>query len=155
MKEIFLNCSSIEELPDISNWNTGEVVDMMCLFQNCSSVKRIPNISNWNVHNLKSLSNIFYGCSSLFSLPDISNWKISSDIKPEDIIYNSEPNLLMTSSFLNSGSMRDNESIKISSYSFNKENSSSYLDVYNYQNNDYSGENNSSQDYYDKFYQIE
>ena len=108
---------------------------MMCLFQNCTSLKRIPNISNWNVHNLKSLSNIFYGCSSLLSLPDISNWKIPSDIKADDIIYNSESNLLMTSSFLNSDSMSDNESIKISSYSFNKENSSSYYDVYNYQIN--------------------
>ena len=45
---------------------------MNCLFYNCSSLKEIPDISNWDMSKIKSIDGMFYGCKSLISLPDIS-----------------------------------------------------------------------------------
>ena len=73
-KGIFYNCSSLISLPDISNWNTNNVIDMSYIFYNCSSLISLPDISKWNTNNVIDMSYIFYNCSSLESLPDISKW---------------------------------------------------------------------------------
>ena len=44
MSEIFFNCSSLKELPDISKWNTNNVKYMSKIFYNCSSLKELPDI---------------------------------------------------------------------------------------------------------------
>ena len=69
--------TSLENLPDISKWNTSKVKNMKGIFSFCSSLKNLPNISNWNTSNVTDMSNIFIGCSSLKNLPDISRWNIS------------------------------------------------------------------------------
>ena len=45
MNSLFKGCSSLESLPDISKWNTGEVVDISSFFYNCSNVESLPDIS--------------------------------------------------------------------------------------------------------------
>ena len=50
---IFYNCSSIESLPDISNWKIDNVDDLSYRFSGCSSLKSLPDISKWNIENIK------------------------------------------------------------------------------------------------------
>ena len=53
---------------------------MSYLFCGCSSLKELPDISNWNINNVNDLSSLFYKCSSLNYLPDISTWNTSNII---------------------------------------------------------------------------
>ena len=57
---IFCNCSSLKSLPDISNWNTQNVVNMSGIFSGCSDIISLPDISKWNVDNVTDLSNMFF-----------------------------------------------------------------------------------------------
>ena len=50
------------------------------MFYNFSSIESLPDISNWNITNVDQLSYLFSGCSSLKSLPDISKWNIENVI---------------------------------------------------------------------------
>jgi len=47
------------------------------MFNYCESISAFPNISRWDTSNLISLSNIFGNCSSTSSFPDISKWDTS------------------------------------------------------------------------------
>ena len=62
---MFYECSSLIELPDISNWNTKRVTNMNSMFSGCSSLTSLPDISKWKLHNVIDISNMFNGCSSL------------------------------------------------------------------------------------------
>ena len=53
MNNLFSNCLSLIEIPDISGWNTSKLVQMNNIFFNCKSLKSLPNISNWNLSNIK------------------------------------------------------------------------------------------------------
>ena len=46
MKGMFYKCKLLESLPDISNWNTDNIIDMSFLFFGCSNLKSLSNISN-------------------------------------------------------------------------------------------------------------
>ena len=46
---MFLGCSSLKSLPDISNWDTKNVTDMSYMFSYCSSLKSLPDISKWTL----------------------------------------------------------------------------------------------------------
>ena len=45
MNHMFYCCSSLINLPDISNWNTNNVTKMNYIFDNCLSLKNLPDIS--------------------------------------------------------------------------------------------------------------
>ena len=51
-----IKCSLLEYIPDISKWNTMQLIDMKCLFFNCSSLTSLPDISNWNIDNVIDLT---------------------------------------------------------------------------------------------------
>jgi surface protein len=53
MKKMFFNCSSLISLPDISKWNTTNVINMKKMFYNCSSLISLPDISKWNTSNVR------------------------------------------------------------------------------------------------------
>ena len=74
MNDIFSNCILLSSIPDISNLDTSNIIDMSKLFYNCRSLTLISDISKWNTNNVADLSQIFYGCESLVSLPNISKW---------------------------------------------------------------------------------
>ena len=38
---MFMKCSSLKSLPDITKWNTNKVTNMSSLFGECSSLKLI------------------------------------------------------------------------------------------------------------------
>ena len=62
MSCMFYNCSSLNSLPDISNWNTSNVTDMSCMFSHCSSLNSLPDITKWDIKKLKNKGDMFKGC---------------------------------------------------------------------------------------------
>ena len=48
MREMFNNCSSLSSLPDISKWNTNNVINMNYIFDNCILLLNITNLQKNN-----------------------------------------------------------------------------------------------------------
>ena len=59
---MFYNCNSLISLPDISNWNTENVIDISYMFYECNSLSSIPDISKWETSNIQKMSWIFSKC---------------------------------------------------------------------------------------------
>ena len=78
MHHTFDGCRTLISLPDISKWNTSNVMDMVGMFRDCYSLISLPDISKWNTSNVKNMKYMFSGCLSLISLPDISKWNTSN-----------------------------------------------------------------------------
>ena len=76
INDLFYGCSSLKSLPDISKWNTKNIINLNLLFYECSSLLFLPDISKWNLINVTEMIGTFYKCISLKSFPDISNWNI-------------------------------------------------------------------------------
>ena len=60
--------------PDVSKWNTSNVIDMTGLFHNCASFN--CDISKWDVSKVKSMKLMFWSCSEFNQ--DISDWNVKS-----------------------------------------------------------------------------
>ena len=45
MTYMFYNCYSLLSLPDISKWNTSNVINMSYLFSHCKLILSLPDIS--------------------------------------------------------------------------------------------------------------
>ena len=58
MNSLFSNCSSLSKLPDISIWETNNLIYMDNIFYNCSIIL-LPDISKWNIKNFKNIKHIF------------------------------------------------------------------------------------------------
>ena len=72
MSFIFCNCNYLESLPDISKWNTENVINMSGIFgtdedidEYESKLKSICDISEWNILNVKYLGGYYKDTSSL------------------------------------------------------------------------------------------
>ena len=57
--------------------NINNITNMACMFRSCSSLSSLPDISKWNTSNVINMSSIFYFCYKL-PLPDISKWNTSN-----------------------------------------------------------------------------
>ena len=64
----FYGCSSLKSLPDISKWDTGNVIDMKGMFYGCSSLLSIPDLSKWNLNKNPNKDGMFYGCNNLSNI---------------------------------------------------------------------------------------
>ena len=148
MKQVFSNCFSLKSLPDISKWNTENVIDFSCLFENCISLNKIPDISKWNTNKLKTINRIFYNCSSLISLPDISKWTLKN-INNFDIGFNKDSSLEFIS-FNVSSSKKFNKSL--SSESNEESNIKNILIEKEYNNYNEFFFGKIDDDFYDNFY---
>ena len=65
MKYMFGHCSSLLNLPDISNWKTHKVTDFSGIFNGCESLVSLPDISKWNTSNAINVSRMFLLCKSI------------------------------------------------------------------------------------------
>ena len=83
---MFCNCKNIEKI-DFISFDTTNVNNMSFMFSGCSSLQSIPDISNWNTTNVNYMSDMFYGCSSLQSIPDISNWNTTNVNKMDYMFF--------------------------------------------------------------------
>ena len=59
---MFIGCSSITSIPDISKWNTKNVKDISAMFYYCESLSSLPDIFKWNISNVTNISTLFYNC---------------------------------------------------------------------------------------------
>ena len=88
INNIFSGCELLEYLPDISKWNTSKITNMQGVFSNCLSLKKIPDISKWNTNNVEVMSNLFDNCCSLSVLPNISKWNFKNVEDISRMFYN-------------------------------------------------------------------
>ena len=88
MGGIFFECKNLLFLPDISKWNTDNVVKMNGMFRDCTNLRELPDISKWNVNNVKDMRSMFNGCQSLSSFPDILKWNLNNSVNTENIFTN-------------------------------------------------------------------
>ena len=88
MNEIFSNCLLLKKIPDISKWNTSNLIDMNKMFYNCRNLSLIPDISKWNTSNVIDMNRMFYNCATLTSLPDLSKWNTKNVINIVEMFYN-------------------------------------------------------------------
>ena len=63
MNCMFWGCSSLSSLPDISIWNTKNVINMSDMFNGCSSLPSIFEFSK--INKTKSLESLFVGISKI------------------------------------------------------------------------------------------
>ena len=49
--------------------------NIKCMFYNCSLLTYLPDISKWETDNIIETDYLFANCSSLISIPEISKWK--------------------------------------------------------------------------------
>ena len=47
MNSLFRGCKSLDNLSEIYNWNTSNVIDISSLFYGCENLKTL-NISEWD-----------------------------------------------------------------------------------------------------------
>ena len=48
MEWMFFGCKSLISLPDISNWDISNVININFMFSGCSSLQMLPDISKCN-----------------------------------------------------------------------------------------------------------
>ena len=125
MKEVkgiarmFVGCSSLTELPDISRWNTSNVINVAQIFDNCSSLLYLPDISKWNLTKAKDTENLLSenlysekyssnmitpesNYSKIDSFNYLSSFKKDTDSNNEDIFNE------VSSSYFDTKSFEDN-----------------------------------------------
>ena len=67
---MFEKFESLRILPDISSWNTSNVVDMTQMLMDCYSLQYLPNISLWDTKNLSKKYGMFILCNKNLIIPD-------------------------------------------------------------------------------------
>ena len=70
------NFSFFSKRPDILEIKLKGIINitnMSCMFYGCSSLNSLPNISNWNTANVTNMSYMFSWCSSLKNIPSKFN----------------------------------------------------------------------------------
>ena len=71
---LFYNCSKLDTIYNIENWNMSHVVRMDFMFYSCSAFNL--DISNWDVSNVITFGSTFDRCI-IFNQP-IGNWDVSN-----------------------------------------------------------------------------
>ena len=54
--------SSLQLLPDISNWDISKIDNFDLMFYNCFSLSPFPNLNNW-MNNNKFINSLIFGLS--------------------------------------------------------------------------------------------
>ena len=98
---MFFNCSSLQQIQDLSKWEFGNLENADNMFSNCSSLSSIPNIANWELKKIKQMNYMFKNCKSLLNISETLNWNISEKVETEGMyegIKFSEDNIILRGS---------------------------------------------------------
>ena len=90
MNHMFYHCFDLQFVPDISKWNTSKLKRIDYMFADCFNLELIEDISKWDTNNLEYMHHIFSGCKSLKSISDISNWKTSKIKSMKQLFFQCE-----------------------------------------------------------------
>ena len=83
MASMFNLCQNLEEL-NLTSFNTGNVINMMCMFCGCSNMKKL-DLSSFDIHNVTNMLLMFAACEKL-EKPKV-NKSFSERIKQCQLIY--------------------------------------------------------------------
>ena len=75
MSSMCRNCTNLQFIDGIENWDVSNVTDMSYCFYYCTQLL-LDNIKNWDVSNLTKMDNMFEDCRKNTSL-DLSGWDTS------------------------------------------------------------------------------
>ena len=114
MSYLFCECSSLKELPNISQWNMENVGDISYMFCSCSSLISLPDISRWNPKSIQNLDSFFYNCSLLTFIPNISKWKFNKKIEINNIFKGCNSLLIIPD--ISKWNIKINEDLNFSSF---------------------------------------
>ena len=65
---MFKMCRLLIVIPNISEWiifKVTKVTNISGLFSGCNSIISLPDISKWNTNNVIDMNSLFSGCNSL------------------------------------------------------------------------------------------
>ena len=81
----FQKCMKLQDIKDIRNLNTENVIDMSLMFHVCSSLASL-DLSSFNTANVTDMSGMFGGCRSLASL-DLSSFNTEKVTDMNSMFY--------------------------------------------------------------------
>ena len=61
MSYLFYDCISLIDISGLSDLNSSRITDMSLIFFNCKMLNTIPDISNWDTSNAINMQEMF-GC---------------------------------------------------------------------------------------------
>ena len=86
LKCLFQNCSNLESIEGLNNFDTTNITDMRAMFDSCGKLTKL-DLSNWNTSNVTNISYIFNNCINLIKL-NLTNWNTSKVIDMEAMFKN-------------------------------------------------------------------
>ena len=80
-----LNSTTLNVVPNVSNWNTSKVTNMYGLFTSyaidSNTLNCVPDVENWDTQNVTNMKDLFEeygeGSSVLTEVPNVSKWDTS------------------------------------------------------------------------------
>ena len=81
-RNMFEFCNNIKEI-DLSNFYTGEVVDMSCMFKDCKRLEKV-NLTDFSTKNVSNMEYMFYNCNNLGEI-DLSFFETKKVISMENM----------------------------------------------------------------------
>ena len=91
MSNLFSNRNTFNE--NISAWNTSNVTDMNHMFYQSDAFT--GDLSNWNVSNVKNMASMFYGTEETLTL-NLSNWDVGNVTNFNTMFFGSKVDLNST-----------------------------------------------------------
>ena len=83
-----MDAFSLTLIPDISNWNTENVINMDYLCADCNNLIDLPDLSRWNKNKVKNKNNMFKGCLKSKLVSNISNENADNNNERNEISNN-------------------------------------------------------------------
>lgn len=77
MQRMFLHCTTLYPMLDLSGWNVSSVTNMAFMFNECFRYQGL-HLSNWTTTAVVQMQHMFQGCSALQSTLNLSTWNTSS-----------------------------------------------------------------------------
>ena len=70
--------TSLENVDDLSKWNTSNVTDITCFISSNSVLTNIDGLANWNTSKITEMPAAFRGDTNLSSIEGLKKWDTSS-----------------------------------------------------------------------------
>ncbi|MDR2977690.1 MAG: DUF285 domain-containing protein, partial [Streptococcaceae bacterium] len=75
-KGMFRDCQKLENLNDLSTWDTSNIENMSEMFQH-SNIINVDALANWDVSRVDDFSEMFSSCESLKDVKGLARWNMN------------------------------------------------------------------------------
>ena len=83
---MFYNCTSLEAVTGLDQWNTSNAVSFDGMFENCYRLKRL-DVSGLDTANVFNFEGMFFACYDLVEITGLDRWDTSSAISYNYMFY--------------------------------------------------------------------